>query len=119
VAYPYEPTGFVFASNGNGFRGRVLSHSAVWRSFQDAQVLAGIVDEEGRGKYRFHALRHFFASAGIAAGFQPKRLQALLGHSSIQMTFDVYGHLLPDPEDDRTRMAAIERLVTEAGTARR
>lgn len=35
-----------------------------------------------------------------------------MGHSSIQVTFDVYGHLFPSVEDDAKAMAQIEaRLV--------
>jgi integrase len=61
-----------------------------------------------RSKYGLHALRHFFASWTIERGFSPKRVQALLGHSSIQMTFDVYGHLFPSLEDDHAKFAAGE-----------
>jgi hypothetical protein len=53
-----------------------------------------------------HAVRHFAASVWIEAGFSPKRLQALLGHSSIQMTFDRYGHLFPSVEDDHGKLPA-------------
>lgn len=38
---------------------------------------------EALTRYGLHALRHFFASWAIERGFTPKRLQALLGHSSI------------------------------------
>ena len=31
-----------------------------------------------------------------------------------QMTFDTYGHLFPNPADDRDRLAVIERAVTQA-----
>ena len=41
----------------------------------------------------------------IDQGFGPKRVQALMGHSSIQITFDVYGHLFP-AEDDHARFAS-------------
>jgi len=58
----------------------------LWRQFRRAQFEAGVVDASGEPKYHFHALRHFFASAGIAAGFAPKRLQVMLGHTSITMT---------------------------------
>jgi integrase len=61
-----------------------------------------------RPKYGLHALRHFFASWVIERGFSAKRVQALLGHSSIQMTFDVYGHLFPSLEDDHAKFAAGE-----------
>ena len=50
-------------------------------------------------KYGLHALRHAAASLFIAhLGWTPKRLQVVMGHSSIQMTFDLYGHLFEDRE---------------------
>jgi hypothetical protein len=29
-------------------------------------------------------------------GLNPKQLQAVIGHASIQLTYDTYGHLMPD-----------------------
>ena len=70
----------------------------VWRPLQKA---AGLVDGKGEPLFNFHTLRHFAASHWIATRkFTPKRLQMLLGHSSIQMTFDRYGHWLPSDEDE-------------------
>ena len=54
---------------------------------------------------RFHDLRHtavaLYLQGGEDAGrpINAKRLQMRMGHSSIQMTFDRYGHLLPQDED--------------------
>lgn len=45
-----------------------------------------------------HNARHTFASLLIAAGEDPKRLPTYVGHSSISVTFDIYGHLLPGSE---------------------
>ncbi|WP_345476699.1 site-specific integrase [Nesterenkonia rhizosphaerae] len=45
---------------------------------------------------RVHDLRHTHASWLIAKGADPKALQARLGHKSIQMTYDRYGHLYDD-----------------------
>ena len=39
------------------------------------------------------------------------RRQTLLGHSSIQMMFDTYGHLFPRLEDDHAKLAAGELSV--------
>ncbi|MGH9891152.1 MAG: tyrosine-type recombinase/integrase, partial [bacterium] len=36
----------------------------------------------------------------IANGEHPKRIQALMGHSSINVTMDVYGHLMPQGGDE-------------------
>jgi integrase len=55
----------------------------------------------------FHALRHSFASHMIAAGVQPKVLQVVMGHASIQVTLDTYGHLFPGADE-----AAMERFAT-------
>ncbi|WP_375775355.1 tyrosine-type recombinase/integrase [Bradyrhizobium sp. ma5] len=43
--------------------------------------------------YGIHALRHACASLWIERGMNPKRIQKLMGHSTIQLTFDRYGHL--------------------------
>lgn len=92
--------------NGNG---KVESHANIAnRGFYALQIAAGMVGEDGRPKYGLHSLRHFFASWAIEQGFSPKRVQALLGHSSIQMTFDVYGHLFPSLEEDHAKFAAGE-----------
>src|SRR5690348_15694532 len=48
---------------------------------------------------RFHDLRHFYASALIAANLNPKVIQARLGHATTAETMDTYGHLFPDSED--------------------
>lgn len=48
---------------------------------------------------RFHDLRHTAASLSIAAGAHPKLVQQRLGHASITITMDRYGHLLPSLEE--------------------
>lgn len=54
-----------------------------------------------------HECRHTFASLLIDTGANPKAIQEVMGHSKIQTTFDVYGHLLPGSHDDvRARMDA-------------
>ena len=52
------------------------------------------------GKYGLHALRHACASLWIEGGKNPKAIQTLMGHSTIQMTFDVYGHLFPQSREE-------------------
>jgi integrase len=49
---------------------------------------------------RIHDLRHTCASLLIRQGVHPKAIQHHLGHSSINITMDRYGHLLPDQYDD-------------------
>jgi integrase len=45
--------------------------------------------------YSFHALRHTHASILIAEKWQAKDIQARLGHATIGITMDTYGHLFP------------------------
>jgi integrase len=46
-------------------------------------------------KIRFHDLRHTCATLLLAADVNPKVVSELLGHSSVRVTLDLYGHLLP------------------------
>ena len=60
--------------------------------------------------FRFHDLRHYFASLLISAGLDVKVVQTRMRHASAKTTLDVYGHLWPD-SDDSTR-AAINAVMT-------
>lgn len=61
-----------------------------------------------------HRCRHTFASLLIDSGANPKAIQDFMGHSKIQTTFDVYGHLLPGSHDEvRERMDAYLRRRDE------
>jgi integrase len=81
------------------------------------QIAAGVVNGKGAAKYTgTHALRHFYASWCInrkedgGLELPMKTVQERLGHSSIVMTSDVYGHLFPRTDDGR-ELAAAEKLV--------
>lgn len=54
----------------------------------------------GKAGLRFHDLRHTGASLLIAQGVHAKAIQERLGHSSIQITMDRYGHLMPSAYGD-------------------
>ena len=60
-----------------------------------------------------HEARHTFASILIAAGVNAKALSTYLGHSSIQITLDRYGHLMPGNEDEAVALvdAYLERAT--------
>ncbi|HWK30121.1 MAG TPA: site-specific integrase [Solirubrobacter sp.] len=47
-----------------------------------------------------HESRHTCASGLIASGANAKTIQKVMGHASIQVTFDVYGHLMPGGLDE-------------------
>ena len=48
----------------------------------------------------WHEARHTFASLMIAAGVNAKALSTFMGHSSVMITLDRYGHLFPGSEDE-------------------
>jgi integrase len=49
----------------------------------------------GLPSIRFHDARHTHASIMLKAGIHPKIVQERLGHSSIQITMDIYSHVIP------------------------
>jgi integrase len=63
------------------------------------------------------ALRHCAASLWIEQRVSPKRIQRWMGHSSILVTFDTYGHLFEQAEADAPIMEAVEREVLGQPTA--
>jgi len=60
-------------------------------------------------EFRYHDLRHYFASLLISSGTDVKVVQARMRHASAKTTLDTYGHLWPD-SDDSTR-AAIDVVI--------
>ena len=58
-----------------------------------------------------HMLRHVYASLQIERGVTPKRLQKLIGHSTLKMTLDTYGHLWPDESAEKAHACAIEQAL--------
>jgi integrase len=125
---PKGPLGLVFP---NGV-GHVETHwNMVIRGWVPAQVAAGVctiakdadgkVVLDGKGepvrlaKYTgLHAMRHFYASWCInrrqdgGLELPPKVVQERIGHATLAMTMDTYGHLFPRG-DDRAELAAGER----------
>ena len=53
-----------------------------------------------------HECRHTYAAFMIAAGVNAKALSTYMGHSTISMTLDRYGHLMPGNEDEAAVMLA-------------
>jgi integrase len=97
----------------------------VERGLAPTQIAAGVTikgkGKDGkpveRAKYPgLHALRHFYASwcinRRVDGGLElpAKVVQERLGHSSIMMTMDVYGHLFPRG-DDSAELAAAETAL--------
>jgi integrase len=84
-----DPNGLIFSKDGN------LLDPDVFDS-----LFAEVRKSASEPRIRFHDLRHFFASFLIGQGFSAKYVCDQLGHSSIQMTFDTYGHLFPRAKEE-------------------
>ncbi|MDE3094202.1 MAG: site-specific integrase [Acidobacteriota bacterium] len=92
-------TGFIFTTS----KGTPIDPRNFYREFRS------ICDEAGLGHWHPHELRHSAASLMLAQGVKLHVVSQVLGHSSIRMTSDVYGHLL---EPDRQGAAlAMETLL--------
>ena len=105
--------------------GKVEAHANFCnRGWYPTQIACGLTEDTGetdaegqpilRAKYGFHCLRHFFASWLLAEGFSLKKAQGILGHATMAMTADTYGHLLPDLENDAARMEAGQLALVQA-----
>ena len=82
-------------------------HHFYWRHFKPAVQRAGLDVQP-----RFHDLRHTCVALLIAEGAHHLTIMRRLGHSSIQVTLDTYGHLFPELEEDVTqRLDAVGRAA--------
>jgi integrase len=75
-----------------GGKGGPFDPGSVARRAREAWVEAGL---EPIG---LHQCRHTYAAFMIAAGVNAKALSSYMGHSTITVTLDRYGHLLPGNE---------------------
>ncbi len=115
IACPKSEMDLVFPTGRGGVEN--LSN-ILQRGLAPAQIAAGVVTKGGKAKYTgLHTLRHFYASWCInrrkdgGLELPLKVVQHRLGHSSIQMTSDVYGHLFPRSDDGAELAAAQEALL--------
>jgi integrase len=67
--------------------------------------------------FRFHDLRHFYASLLIVSGADIKVVHARLRHALAKTTLDTFAHLWPDI-DEATRTAVDAVLVARADSLR-
>ncbi|QPD00384.1 site-specific integrase [Qipengyuania soli] len=112
--HPSCPSGALDLVFPNGV-GNIETHSNIYnRIFKPLMLKCGIVDGEGAPRLSLHAMRHAAASLFIEQGWPPKKIQTMLGHSSITMTYDVYGHLFHDPAKDVDLMGEMERGLLAA-----
>ncbi|MGA7329509.1 MAG: tyrosine-type recombinase/integrase [Rhodomicrobium sp.] len=113
LACPHTEGNLVFPNSA----GEIPSSSSIYKTVWFPLLRAiGLMDHRKSAsgnqieapRYIFHCLRHSAASLFIEQGWTPEKVMTVMGHSSIQMTFDLYGHLWKTLEDDAKAMAQIE-----------
>lgn len=95
--------GFVFGRTGSDpfdYNATVSRANRAWRAAELAPI-------------GLHEARHTFASLMIAAGVNAKALAVYMGHSSVMVTLDRYGHLMPGNEGEAASL--LETYLATAG----
>lgn len=108
-ACPRSDLGLVFPTDAgkpillNNFRG------GAWIPLLREAGLTETIVKGGKDivkpRYTPYALRHYFASKLIEKGKDLKFIQEAMGHSKIEITLNVYGHLMKDREEARKQTA--------------
>ena len=88
-----------------------------------------VLTKAGLHKIRLHDLRHTFGSLLIQSGASIVYVKEQMGHSSIQVTVDIYGHLIPganvpfvdrlDDAPERREKTTPQQNATQVATALR
>lgn len=99
----------------------VMDQKGIIALFLGIQVEAGLAIDTGKvdgnggaiwkARYGLHSLRHAAASAWIKQGIDLKRLQVWIGHATIQLTIDTYGHLITDTSADAALAGGAETAL--------
>lgn len=92
LGHEYTDSGYI-CTNSNG------------QPYNPKNLLAtfkNIVNKHNLPLIRFHDLRHTFATIALQNDINPKIVSEILGHSKIQMTLDLYSHVLPEMQKEAT-----------------
>lgn len=103
-AEAWHDTGLVFTREDGS---ALHPQTALWH-------LRKLSKAAGVPEIRLHDLRHTHATLGLAAGVPAKVMQERLGHSSVQITIDLYSHVVPGMQADAA--AKIGSLLRGSGS---
>jgi integrase len=102
---PGETSCLVFA--GESASGHLSGSSLLRRHLYPAMERAGVPRVGATGEPRvFHSLRHTYAKRALESGAQITWLSRHLGHSSLKVTTDIYGHW--ERSERRAQVARLE-----------
>ena len=76
------------------------------------RVYLGLLAKAGLRQIRFHDLRHTFASLLLQQGESLTYVKEQMGHHSIQVTVDIYGHLIPG--SNKQAVDRLDQIVASA-----
>jgi integrase len=133
LACPKGEMGLAFPAADGSVESYVnITRHALVPTLLAAGITVPVLDQHGKptrdqhgkpiiaAKYGWHSLRHFYASwcinRKVDGGLElpPKMVQQRMGHASIAITMDVYGHLFPRGDDGSELAAAEKTLLTNA-----
>jgi len=113
------PEALVFTATGRMYKTKTLNSGTPLRHpnftkrvWQPAVQAAGVPPG-----LRIHDLRHTAAALMIAASAHPEHIKRHLGHSSITVTMDLYGHLFPSEAD--TIAERLDHMLRDSQTDKR
>lgn len=77
-------------------RGTIANYNGVDNSIKNIVANINATGKQYFPPFTAHAFRDTFATRCIEQGMQPNTLKALMGHSSLKMTMDLYAHVMPN-----------------------
>lgn len=89
--------------------GNITDHDNMMKRYFEATLI-----KAGLPHFSFHSLRHTNVAIRIHANQNIKYIQEQIGHASIQVTLDIYGHLFKDLNFNRQQAALLDTAVSEA-----
>jgi len=121
LVFPNWAKGRPWPSLAGQTNGRPIDQGRFAMLLLKVQIAAGLAVDSGRRdkngrailqlQYDWHHLRHVAASNWLNDGIDLKRLQTWVGHENIQLTIDVYGHLITDAKKDAALAAGAEAAL--------
>ena len=115
IRTPYpQPEDWVFPSFRLNGRKQRAPNMLVEDHLRPAAVRAGVLKKDEKVRFGFHNLRHSLASFLVRSKTDPKTVQALLRHSDVKTTLQLYAHSVSED-----RMAAqgemLEAILQSSG----